>query len=319
MTALYRPVELTREDAELLAELMTRANPDEPEDPVVQLHALFNPTPGYARERFVLEIEGQSVGVARHGHPLKATPDSYAGSRVALVPEARSVAALVHAYGFLETRVRAAGVRTLTTHVLEDDDDQRLALEQCGWTKDRVSKVWELDLVAGRERILAMAAETREAAARLGIRCLPLAAETDPQRYEKIHDMGERAAQDIPTTLPIPRGELAEFMAQLASPDLSEDRFWIAKDGDRYAGLSHLRYPPVRGNVWTGYTATAPEYRGRGIAKAVKMETLVQAIELGITRVRTDNDSENAPMLHINEQLGYTSLPALASYLKRLE
>ena len=284
MPATYRPVELTREDADLVADLMTRARPEEPEDPVVELHGFRNPTPGYARERFIVEIDGQPVGVARHVHPIKAAPDSFATARVALVPEAISDEALVHGYEFLESRLRAAGFGTLTTYIYEDDVPYRMALEQCGWTRDRVSKVWELDLFAGRERILALAEETREAARRQGIRCLPLAAETDPERYEKVHHLGERAAQDIPTTLPIPKGELAEFMAQLARPDISEERFWIAKDGERYAGLSHLTYPPVRGNVWTGYTATAADYRGRGIAKAVKMETLVQAIELGILK-----------------------------------
>jgi len=39
---------------------------------------------------------------------------------------------------------------------------------------------------------------------------------------------------------------------------------------------------------------------------------------VGVTRVRTDNDEENAPMLHINEQLGYERIPGVLSYLKRL-
>jgi hypothetical protein len=37
--------------------------------------------------------------------------------------------------------------------------------------------------------------------------------------------------------------------------------------------------------------------------------TLVQAIDLGVTRVRTDNDSGNAPILHLNEELGYRQVP----------
>jgi len=319
MSPTYRPVEVTREDAELVADLLTRAYPDEPEDPVVQFHALRNPTPGWARERWIVLMEGVPVGFARHVHPVEMTPDSFASVRVALVPEVSSVENLVALYEFIEGRVRADGFNTFETHVYEDDANHRLALERCGWTKDRVSKVWELDLVAERDRLLALAAETRAASREQGIRCLPLADETDPERYAKIHEMAERAAQDIPTTLPIPRGGLDEFMAHLASPEIDEGRYWIAKDGARYAGLSHLKYPPRRGNVWTGYTATSPDHRGRGIARAVKMETLLQAMELGIPRVRTDNDSENAPMLHINAQLGYAPLPAFASYLKRVE
>jgi hypothetical protein len=48
------------------------------------------------------------------------------------------------------------------------------------------------------------------------------------------------------------------------------------------------------------------------------METLAQAIELGVALVRTDNDERNAPMLHINEELGYTPIPGWADYEKDL-
>ena len=50
----------------------------------------------------------------------------------------------------------------------------------------------------------------------------------------------------------------------------------------------------------------------------MKMETLAQAIELGVDSVRTDNDQRNVAMLHINEELGYAPLPAFADYEKDL-
>jgi GNAT superfamily N-acetyltransferase len=60
-----------------------------------------------------------------------------------------------------------------------------------------------------------------------------------------------------------------------------------------------------RGHVSTDFTCVARSHRGRGIARALKMETIVQAIDLGVDRVRTDNDFRNAPILHLNEDLGY--------------
>ena len=46
---------------------------------------------------------------------------------------------------------------------------------------------------------------------------------------------------------------------------------------------------------------------------------LAQAAELGIPSVLTDNDSENAPMLYINETLGYDARKGFISFVKRVK
>jgi len=37
-----------------------------------------------------------------------------------------------------------------------------------------------------------------------------------------------------------------------------------------------------------------------------------------VLAVDTDNDSENAPILHINEELGYQELPSVLEFHKKL-
>jgi hypothetical protein len=44
----------------------------------------------------------------------------------------------------------------------------------------------------------------------------------------------------------------------------------------------------------------------------------MQAIALGVTAVETDNDSENAPILHINEELGYKEMPGKLEFHRKL-
>ena len=63
---------------------------------------------------------------------------------------------------------------------------------------------------------------------------------------------------------------------------------------------------------------TARKERGRGVARALKCETLMQAIALGVDRVRTDNDSANVPILHINETMGYRRRSDMIQFLKEL-
>lgn len=56
--------------------------------------------------------------------------------------------------------------------------------------------------------------------------------------------------------------------------------------------------------------------RGKGVARALKCETVMQAIALGVTRVRTDNDGQNAPILHINETMGYRRRPDMIQLMR---
>ena len=82
-------------------------------------------------------------------------------------------------------------------------------------------------------------------------------------------------------------------------------------------GMSVLEYPPGIGNVWTDYTGTARSVRGRGIARALKCETVSQAAALGVLRVRTNNDGENKPILHLNEEMGYHRIRGFIQLLKQ--
>jgi GNAT superfamily N-acetyltransferase len=79
-------------------------------------------------------------------------------------------------------------------------------------------------------------------------------------------------------------------------------------------GYSYLAYRPSL--VETGFTGVLREHRNKGLARALKLETLVQAIGLGVRAVETDNDYENAPILHLNEELGYRELASRLEFHK---
>jgi hypothetical protein len=58
--------------------------------------------------------------------------------------------------------------------------------------------------------------------------------------------------------------------------------------------------------------------RGKGVARALKCETVMQATALSVDRVRTDNDSKNKPILHINDSMGYRPRPEMIQLIKDL-
>jgi GNAT superfamily N-acetyltransferase len=138
-----------------------------------------------------------------------------------------------------------------------------------------------------------------------GITLTTIAADRDPGKYRKLHAMSSEAELDVPTTTTTVPPSLERIMEWLGEPTIHQDRFWIARDGEQVAGLSTLAFPVERGIVSTDWTAVGRAHRNRGIARALKLETIVQAIGLGVDRVRTDNDSTNAPILHLNAELGY--------------
>ncbi|WP_027661486.1 GNAT family N-acetyltransferase [Salinispora fenicalii] len=70
--------------------------------------------------------------------------------------------------------------------------------------------------------------------------------------------------------------------------------------------------------MWSDYTASRPEHRGRGLAAAAKLGALRRAAASGVTVAYTGNDEANKPMLAINERLGYRPVAAQWSCLREM-
>jgi GNAT superfamily N-acetyltransferase len=118
-----------------------------------------------------------------------------------------------------------------------------------------------------------------------------------------------------------PEGALQfeQFVANELDPDsFLADASFVALDGTRIVGLSRLeRESAAPHRLHVGFTGTHPDYRGHGIALALKLCTIDYARAHGFTEMSTTNDSNNAPMLHINAELGFQRLPAWIVFEKR--
>lgn len=84
---------------------------------------------------------------------------------------------------------------------------------------------------------------------------------------------------------------------------------FIAVSNDEFIGLAGVYNEPDNPDeMFNGYTGVNSAYRGRKIALALKLLTIRYARKHGAKTVKTENDARNAPMLAINQKLGYQAL-----------
>src|SRR5580765_1708254 len=199
-------------------------------------------------------------------------------------------------WSWIEERAMVENPGILLAYCGEDEPVMLESLAALGYSRERAEKVWELDLKVHGPRLHDEAADARSRAKSAGFELTTVAAWERDDRMQRLYEMDSITRQDIASTMPILTESFADFERRMHGPDRHLDRTWSALDNGRPVAMSYLRFPPVRGRVWTGYTASHPDYRGRGLARAVKLQSLAQAFDLGVPVVGTDNDAENAAM-----------------------
>ncbi len=309
----------TLDDAELAADIMTASFPALPQDPVMTRYRWEQPRRGFRIGRYIAEQDGRPVAFLSWMHgPWAELPEKHSEIEVWLDRLMLDQNLLEPMWSWIEAKALAEGAGLLLAYAGEDEPEMLDALAALGYERDRLDRVWELDLAVHGPRLVHEAGQALERMRAESIALVTLADWRDSSAMRKLHELNQRTVQDVPHTLPILDEPFEDFERRVAAPDRRHDRLWVALRGDLPVAMSYLKFPPVRGRVFTGYTCSDPEHRGRGIARAVKLQTLAQAVELGVAVVYTDNDSENAPMLHINETLGYRLRPGFVEHLKRV-
>jgi GNAT superfamily N-acetyltransferase len=309
----------TPEDAAFAADMYTELQPDDPEDPLLWQHWWANVDPTSTVRRYLALLDGKPAGLAGVVHASwDKMPERYARVMGEVAKDARTAERVDALLAFSEDLAARDGALRATSWAWEWDAPRIGWLTDRDYKEERRERFWELDLAANRSKLEEQARASRERMKQQGIRVLTVADDPDPEKYRKIWLMSEEASQDTPRTVPWVPTPFEVAQQWFSSPGISEDRMWIARVGDDIVGISALSYPPVRGVVATDWTGTARSVRGKGVARALKCETVMQAIALGVDRVRTDNDHKNRPILHINESMGYQPRPEMIQFIKEL-
>lgn len=141
---------------------------------------------------------------------------------------------------------------------------------------------------------------------------------SDPQANRRLHELFSDIRIDTPRSEPATPIGLEFFVDNLLAPGQEFDpaAFFIALDGDLWVGMSCMYRVGDSKALDHWFTGTRRAYRGRKIALALKVRTVQYAQAGGFETIRTDNDSLNAPMLAINEKLGFVKGAAQISFRK---
>ena len=116
--------------------------------------------------------------------------------------------------------------------------------------------------------------------------------------------------EDVPWASPTPHWPFEKFKKMAVdSGKMVQDATIVALDGERIAAFTTTgKQGADRGYTWM--TGTGRDYRGRGLATALKVKMLAAAKAAGLRAMLTTNDEPNKAMRGINAKLGYVMLPA---------
>lgn len=318
MTAI-RP--FTGDDYARLADVTNRAQPDDPiSERDLRYHDETWDETRYFKQRLVaMNDAGTAVGFGRVSHlPEQFHPGKYQVRVIVDLDWQRRGhgGALFQA---LLDRLQARHAISVRTWVTESDAPSIRFATKRDFVEMRREWQSRLDVDAFDPASFATALP-RIAGHGITITTLADRAGADPNLWPAMYELDTICATDVPDIDPYTPVPYEEFVTTyLTAPYVLADGFFIARHGDRYVGVARLwssdEEPDILNQDLTG---VLPEYRGQGIAMALKLATIEYARAHGKREIRTWNDTANRAMLRINEALGFAKQPAVIMFLRDL-
>ncbi|HZP96175.1 MAG TPA: GNAT family N-acetyltransferase [Candidatus Limnocylindria bacterium] len=270
--------------------------------------------------RLVAEEGGSVVGGVQVNHrPGRFHPDRYSFD-IWVLPDARRRGWGTRLYDAALGALRERGAVAATAGAKESMTDGVEFLRHRGWVE--VKRDWESRLpVAAFDP--APFASASERVASQGIRIATYAEELarDADAERRLYELVDQVRGDVPAIDPATPETIDEWRPRwTGAPGFIPEACFIAIDGDgTWLGVSNLERPLEDPTfLWQGLTGVRREFRGRGVAMALKLRTAAFARASGVDHIKTWNDQRNRPMLSINEAMGFVKQPAWLALELRL-
>lgn len=160
-------------------------------------------------------------------------------------------------------------------------------------------------------------AAARDRGAAAGVRFTTLAALGENEAWRRrVFDLDMAFSTDIPMTGALTPPDYAIYAhLYYACPGYRPALCWLAlapgPEGEpEPVGLCWHAVAPRAGELETIVSGVRRDWRGKGVALALKSQALADAKAQGFARICTRNAATNAGMLAVNRQLGYTPISA---------
>jgi ribosomal protein S18 acetylase RimI-like enzyme len=290
-------------------------------------------TPARAQARWLVAEEGgEVVGLARAGIEWHLADGDVGHAWVGVRPDWRGRGIGGELYAAAEEHVRSLDVRRITSSALDD----RFALRH-GYHVESREQLWDID-----PRSLALSdpvqpsnsllLEDRRSGNPLGKRDSDHEGESNSLLLADLRPLGDlrdrgRELYELYMAIEstMPREEqwtgysFEEWeLDTLRYPDLDDETSIVALVDGRMASSSLLLVSPDEAVAEVEVTGTLPEFRRCGLARACKVESMRRAAEGGVTKLMTDNDVTNEPILALNRALGFRPTGILLELVKPL-
>lgn len=260
--------------------------------------------PTHFSRRWVAQEAGEVRGGALlHFFPFD--PPGFLHARLFVLPEARGWGVGRALWEGVEQTVREAGASGLVADVDDTDAPSRAWAERRGFHEHAHRFASELDLITFDETPHLDALARAEAR---GVTFTDLSG-ADGATLERYLNFVADRLTETPDLAGLPRWSLSQVRGILhLDHDPRPDWLILAAgpDGEWLGTTAMVRH---RDLAYNELTATHPRARGRGLTLPLKLHAIRRAREAGLTVMRTNNHSSNAPMLAVNRRLGFEPRP----------
>ncbi|GAA4546170.1 GNAT family N-acetyltransferase [Streptomyces collinus] len=296
-----------RADAEGFSETRRLALPYMLSTPESVVHTLTHAHPDAHFGQLIAEEDGEIIGTAQISVAHESPEPGQGSANIYVRPGHTGRGAGSLLLRTAEECLGRLGVTKLFTWVLDEPDNRAFA-ERHGFRASRSAWFLRLDLAAGS------LPPRQDPPAGVELRTAADFAD-DPR---PVFELDAEASSDEPSDIDV---DLTDYEAWIEEtwkqPLLDRDLTTIAVVDGRLAAFS-AAYTDGGSRYATAMTGTARAFRGRGLAKLAKNDSLHRARAAGYTEAFTGNDTGNEPMIAINKWFGYETCAKEIRYVREL-